>query len=167
LSDVDYVSEKELRKIQKRCNPQPGDILISCSGTIGNVCIVPEGLDAGMVRSAALVKLKKDKIEPEFAELVFQSFSLQTQMKISVASSVQGNIFQGAIKKLKIPYPPSKEERDAITNHINEISKTAIKRYNKIEVLQCLKKSLMQNLLTGKIRVDVEKINELFKEQKV
>lgn len=164
LDDVDYVEEKELRRLQKRCNPKEGDILISCSGTIGNVCIAPKGLDAGMVRSAALVKLNRDLIEPKFAELVLQSFSLQNQMKVSVASSVQGNIFQGAIKKLKVPYPPTKEERTEIVEKIQVFSISMISKQNKIQTLQRLKKSLMQNLLTGKVRVDVEKIEELIAE---
>ncbi len=73
LSNVDYVDDAELNKIQKRCNPERGDLLISCSGTIGNVCIVPEGLKCGLVRSVALVKLKKELIEPEFVEILFQS----------------------------------------------------------------------------------------------
>lgn len=38
------------------------------------------------------------------------------------------------------------------------------KKYSKIQSLQKLKKSLMQNLLTGKVRVDVEKINKLLEE---
>lgn len=163
LTNVDYVDEKELTRIQKRCNPKEGDILISCSGTIGNVCIVPNGLNAGMVRSAALIKLKKDEIESNFAEFVFQSFLLQNQMKVSVASSVQGNIFQGAIKKLKLPYPPTKDERDEISNMITEFSSISNEKQSKIIKLRSLKKSLMQNLLTGKVRVDMDKINELLK----
>ena len=166
LSKVDYVNGEVLQKIQRRCNPKEGDIFISCSGTIGNVCIVPKGLNAGMVRSAALVKLKKDKIEPEYAELVLQSFPLQNQMKVSVASSVQGNIFQGAIKKLKIAYPPSKKERDAIATKMTSISILIKQKQSKIKTLQRLKKSLMQNLLTGKIRVDVDKINEIISKTK-
>lgn len=165
LSDVDYVPEKELKRIQKRCNPISGDILISCSGTIGNVCIVPEGLNAGMVRSAALIKLKKEEIEPNYLELILQSDPLQIQMKISVASSVQGNIFQGAIKKLRIPYPPLKSERDNISIQIKSVMNYANEKQTKIITLQRLKKSLMQNLLTGKVRVDVEKINELCREK--
>nr|WP_321414752.1 restriction endonuclease subunit S [uncultured Allomuricauda sp.] len=169
LSNVDYVKEKELERIQKRCNPKFGDILISCSGTIGNVCMVPEGLNAGMVRSVALVKLKKDEIEPEFAELVFQSFSLQNQMKVSVSSSVQGNIFQGAIKKLKLPYPVSKEERDMITDKIQVYLGIIVKKQTKIQTLQRLKKSLMQHLFTGKVRLpqefiaQFEEVEETFK----
>ncbi len=153
LDDVDYISEKELKRIQRRCNPQGGDILISCSGTIGNVCIVPDGFVGGMVRSAALVKLNKEKIESQFAELMFQSHFLQNQMKVSVASSVQGNIFQGAIKNLRMFYPQNKQERLEIVNKISQFNKTILDRVNKITSLERLKKSLMQNLLTGRVRV--------------
>lgn len=159
LDDVDYIPEKELRRIQKRCNPQAGDILISCSGTIGNVCIVPDGFIGGMVRSAALVKLNSDKIEPQFAELMFQSHYLQNQMKVAVASSVQGNIFQGAIKKLRMFYPHDKQERLAITERLYLFNKEIASMQDKIIVLERLKKSLMQNLLTGKVRIDVENIS--------
>lgn len=161
LSDVDYVGEQELKRIQKRCNPQEGDILISCSGTIGNVCIAPKGLNAGMVRSAALVKLKKEDTESKFIELMLQSFDLQRQMKVSVASSVQGNIFQGAIKKLKVLHPESKDERSAIVNKIYNISGIISQKQTKIKTLERLKKSLMQNLLTGKKRLSQEIINKL------
>lgn len=158
LSNVDYIDESELVRIQKRCNPEYGDIFISCSGTIGNVCIVPEGLKAGMVRSAALVKLRKELIEPEFVELVLQSFPLQLQMKKSVASSVQGNLFQGAIKKLKLAVPSDKEERTSLVRSINDISINSKERQTKIKVLERLKKSLMQQLLTGKKRLSKETI---------
>ena len=153
LDDVDYIPEKELRRIQKRCNPQAGDILISCSGTIGNVCIVPDGFIGGMVRSAALVKLNNDKIESQFAELMFQSHYLQNQMKVAVASSVQGNIFQGAIKKLRMFYPHDKQERLAITKRLYQFNREIASMQDKIIVLERLKKSLMQNLLTGKVIV--------------
>ncbi len=156
LDDVDYIPEKELRRIQKRCNPQAGDILISCSGTIGNVCIVPDGFIGGMVRSAALVKLNSDKIESQFAELLFQSHYLQNQMKVAVASSVQGNIFQGAIKKLRMFYPHDKQERLAITERLYLFNKEIASMQDKIIVLERLKKSLMQNLLTGKVKYNIK-----------
>ena len=152
LDDVDYIPEKELLRIQKRCNPQGGDILISCSGTIGNVCIVPDGFIGGMVRSAALVKLKKDMIEPQFAELMFQSHFIQNQMKVAVASSVQGNIFQGAIRNLRMFYPKDSLERLAITNCLHQFDMNIASKQKKVFVLERLKKSLMQNLLTGKVR---------------
>ena len=37
LSDVDHIPTDEYERIIKRCNPEHGDILISCSGSIGRV----------------------------------------------------------------------------------------------------------------------------------
>ena len=157
LSDVDFVSDHVLSKIRKRCNPQQGDLFISCSGTIGNVCIVPHGLNCGLVRSVALVKLKQEMIEPEFAEILFQSHFMYIQMLVSVSSSVQGNLFQGAIRKLKVPYP-NKKERDCIVENFKKLNKTIESKQVKIKKLERLKKALMQNLLTGKVRLKIAEI---------
>ncbi|MCV5580666.1 restriction endonuclease subunit S, partial [Escherichia coli] len=39
LADVDYVGDAEFQKLRNRCDPDYGDILISCSGSIGRVCL--------------------------------------------------------------------------------------------------------------------------------
>ena len=42
LDDVDFVTENEYERIRKRCNPNKNDILISCSGSIGRVCVIQD-----------------------------------------------------------------------------------------------------------------------------
>ncbi len=73
-------------------------------------------------------------------------------MLVSVSSSVQGNLFQGSIKKLKIPYP-YETERLSIIEKFKGIYKIIESKQNKIKKLERIKKALMQNLLTGKIRM--------------
>ena len=64
---VDYIDQEEYDRISKRLVPRAGDVLISCSGTVGRVCVVPENLKFQMVRSVALVRFKED-INPVFME---------------------------------------------------------------------------------------------------
>ena len=59
LNDVDYIDQEEYDRISKRIVPKEGDVLISCSGSVGRCCSVPEGLKFQMVRSAALIRFKK------------------------------------------------------------------------------------------------------------
>ena len=40
LDDVDYIDEDEYARIAQRVVPQAGDVLISCTGSIGDVCRV-------------------------------------------------------------------------------------------------------------------------------
>lgn len=73
----------------------------------------------------------------------------------------QPKITQSGIGNLKAIYPTSLFEQAAISARIVEIDNYITSKKFKTKTLQRLKKSLMQNLLTGKVRVDVEKINEL------
>ena len=40
LDDVDYIDEEEYGRIARRIVPQQGDVLVSCSGSIGRCCVV-------------------------------------------------------------------------------------------------------------------------------
>ena len=105
LDDVDYIDEEEYIRIARRVVPQAGDVLISCSGSIGRCCVVPEELRFQMVRSAALIRFD-DTIKPIFAEWLISSDELQRQISMSATQSSQANLFQGKIRKLRGYVPP-------------------------------------------------------------
>jgi len=68
------------------------------------------------------------------------------------------------LSKYKLLRPENKEEQIKISQKIAIVDKEIENKTNKISILHKLKKSLMQNLLTGKVRVDVEKTNQIFNE---
>ncbi|MDX2285337.1 MAG: restriction endonuclease subunit S [Bacteroidia bacterium] len=103
---VDYVPEEEFKRIIRRCNPETGDILISCSGTIGRVCRVRITEPFVLVRSVALVKPDKKLIESPYLESLLQTNFMQTVMVRESKSSSQANLFTGPITKLPIMLPP-------------------------------------------------------------
>ena len=153
LEDVDFVPEREYRRMIRRCYPEPGDILISCSGTIGRVCEVPAGLRCALVRSAALIKLHSWRCQARFAEWVLQSSSVQRQILREQLQAAQPNLFQGSIRRLLVPLPSISEQHriaeilDAHDAHIR-----AEEAYR--EKLKLQKKGLMEDLLTGRVRVN-------------
>lgn len=105
LDDVDFIDEEEYERIAKRVVPQTGDVLISCSGSVGRCCSVPDGLKFQMVRSAAILRFK-DNIRPKFAEYMITSDYVQRQIDASKTASSQANLFQGKIAKLNGFAPP-------------------------------------------------------------
>ncbi|EPF20038.1 MAG: restriction endonuclease subunit S [Microcystis aeruginosa Ma_MB_F_20061100_S19] len=152
LSDVDYVPEYEYQRMIRRCYPESGDILISCSGTIGRVCEVPTWLKCVLVRSAALVKLNKSEIQPRFAEWVLQSDLLQTQIQISQRQAAQPNLFQSEIASLNFA-KPMLYEQVKISKTLDQHQSLIKRETLSLEKLKILKTGLMQDLLTGKVRV--------------
>ena len=142
LDDVDYIDEEEYNRIARRVIPQAGDVLISCSGSIGRCCVVPDGLKFQMVRSAALIRFD-DTINPIFAEWLITSDDLQRQIAQSATQSSQANLFQGKIRKLH-GYVPPMELQNQFAAFIEQTDKLKFEVKEALEKLETLKKSLMQ-----------------------
>ncbi len=109
LRDVDYVDYNEFAKISKRCNPQKGDILISCSGSVGRCAVVTDDNNYVMVRSAAMIS--PVTIDPIYLMYTLQSEYVQEQIRGRTKQTAQANLFQEAIRNLVIPLPPLAEQK--------------------------------------------------------
>ena len=105
LDDVDFINESEFIRISRRLIPKKDDILISCSGSVGRVCRVPENFKAQLVRSVAILKLKEN-INAIFMEYLIDTDFTRTQINQSVNQSSQANLFQNKIRKLVAIVPP-------------------------------------------------------------
>ena len=68
FENVDYIGVDEYERIRRRCDPTLGDVLISCSGTIGRVASVETQERFSLVRSAALVRPKSSLVGSKFLE---------------------------------------------------------------------------------------------------
>jgi type I restriction enzyme S subunit len=59
LSDCDYVSNETFRILSRRVKPSAGDVLLSCSGSIGRACHLATDQDLSMVRSVAIIHVQR------------------------------------------------------------------------------------------------------------
>lgn len=109
LHDVDYVDYDEFAKISQRCNPRKGDILISCSGSVGRCAVVTDDNNYVMVRSAAMVS--PVAIDQRYLMHTLQSEYVQEQIRNRTKQTAQANLFQEAIRNLVIPLPPLAEQK--------------------------------------------------------
>ncbi len=132
------------------------DLLISCSGTIGRIVLVPRNVKKGIINQALLrITLDKEKMMPEFFKHLFETDSMQKKVISHTHGSAMKNIVSMTeLKKIQLVVP-SIEEQNKIVGLINGVdSKVEDEQAYKSELEQ-LKKGLMQVLLTGKIRVSV------------
>lgn len=143
VNDVDYIDETEYDRISKRIVPASGDILISCSGSIGRCCVVPPNFKFQMVRSVALIRFDKC-INPVFAEWLIASDELQKQINQSSTQSSQANLFQGRIKKLYAYVPPI-ELQNQFSSFVEQTEKSKLTMQQSLDKLETMKKAFMQN----------------------
>jgi len=111
LEDVDYVDKEEFDRIARRCRPIAGDVLISCSGSVGRVCVAGDASYV-MVRSAAMVRASR--FDSRFLMFMLQSDLLQKQIAKLQRQAAQANLFLGAIAELNVFVPPLSAQREVV-----------------------------------------------------
>ncbi|MEZ7497121.1 restriction endonuclease subunit S [Flavobacterium sp. Arc3] len=129
------------------------DLFISVAGTLGIVGEVPFELDGANLTENA-DKLTNIKVNKSFLLQLLLSPFIQDLVQKEQTNNAQPKLALTRIKEFIIPKPP-KEEQEKIASILRTVD-------NKLEVLlekkthyQELKQGLMQQLLTGRIRVTI------------
>lgn len=143
LQDVDYIGEEEYDRISKRIIPQAKDILLSCSGSVGRVCSVPDDVKFQMVRSVALLRLKSHMNNVFFEYLISSDFT-QEQITKAKSNSAQANLFQGRIKQMIAITPPLSLQQE-FAKRIELIEQQKAQINSTIKDLETLLASRMQH----------------------
>lgn len=105
---VDHISEETYRALARRLEVRAGDVLLSCSGSVGRSAAVPNGARFALVRSVAVLRPMRQI--GSFLSLMLRSPQLQAQINARKTETAQANIFQGQIRALTIPLPPADEQ---------------------------------------------------------
>ena len=142
------------------------DVLISHKASVGYTCIVEKAEPYIMLTpQVTLYRVDKQKLIPEYLLYFFQLYTFQIILEGNAKQSTRNYIGITNQKKMWIYLPDAIEEQKELVAPIIKVDKEVIGKQIKIKPLQRLKKSLMQNLLTGKVRVDLEAINKIISEQ--
>lgn len=118
FEDIRYFIDENKFNEMKRFELNSGDLIMSCSGTMGKIAIVPENIKKGIINQA-LLKLTPSpkKISTVFLKLWMQSESFQVSLKeYSGGAAIQNVASVAILKQIEIPLPPLPEQQ-----HIVEI----------------------------------------------
>lgn len=144
FSDVKYISLKEYKNIQKRCNTERGDILLSKSGSIGTPVILEVDIPIGLFESLAVIKYYREKINGVFLCEQLKSFEVQKQFKNGIKGISIKHLHLNVIGNINIIVPPIE-----LQNHFAEVIKKIYKQ--KLEIQNNLEKmKKLQEILMNK-----------------
>lgn len=136
-----------------------GDILVSRSNTRELVAITVMYKDIGFpcVYSDLMMKIKpNDKVNSRFFELLLMSSRVRRQLT-NASCGTSGSMMKinsYILLNCSTAIPSTKEQLD-ILNALKPITGLLEQEYSYLEKIKLIKKGLMQNLLTGKVRVNV------------
>lgn len=112
FEDIRYFIDEDKFKEMKRFELKTGDLIMSCSGTMGKIAIVPENIKKGIINQA-LLKLSPSpvKISIVFLKLWMQSKSFQDSLnEYSGGAAIQNVASVAILKQIEIVLPPLIEQ---------------------------------------------------------
>jgi type I restriction enzyme S subunit len=148
-----FISEDKFKEL-KRYAVREEDVVITIMGTVGRSCVLPFGIGQAL-SSKHLWTMTFDRNiyrtdlicwQLNYAPWVLKEFNRTAQG--GVMSAINAKV----LRNLLLPLPP-KTEQDQIVTFLTSAVEQVRNEENKLASLKRLKCGLMQDLLTGKVRV--------------
>jgi len=105
-----YLTAEQFQQEDKRTGISPGDVLLTIVGTIGRSAVVPpEAPKITLQRSVAVIRPKRDIIEPRF--LMYSFIRRNVELNDQARGVAQKGIYLEAIRELGVAVPPLPEQQ--------------------------------------------------------
>jgi type I restriction enzyme S subunit len=111
-----YISEERFEQLSA-FELHPNEILVSCSGTVGRVAIVPPMIERGIINQALLkLSLHQSAILNEYFLILFPAFFMRTDTLSNLQGTAQKNIpGVDVLREMPFPLPPIAEQHRIVT----------------------------------------------------
>ncbi|AJY51544.1 restriction endonuclease subunit S [Halomonas sp. KO116] len=149
----EYIFADQYESWMVRGIPTTGDIFITTEAPLGNVAKVPGFKFA--IGQRVLALNPAPCISSDYLLYLMQSRYFQDQLELQSTGSTVAGIKQSTFRKILIPLPPVQEQQ-SITKPLDSIVRRIDSTFLKLHQAERMKKALMQDLLTGKVRVNVD-----------
>ncbi len=157
FNDIRYFIDETKFNEMKRFELRTGDLIMSCSGTMGKTAIVPKNIKKGIINQALLKLTPSRKLSVFFLKLWMQSENFQERLKeYSQGAAIQNVASVKILKGIKIPLP-TLDVQNSIVQKLNDLSSETKKLESiyqqKLNDLEELKKSILRKAFNGELKV--------------
>jgi type I restriction enzyme S subunit len=150
--NVSYVTEAEFKDRISRLEPQPGDIIFTREAPVGEAFLIPDGMRICLGQRTMLIRCDGKYCDPIYLIETLYSLEMRIRFDQMVGGTTNPHLNVADVRKLLVKIPPV-EEQNRISN-ILEINRKALNDAQSQKCkLEVLKRGLMHDLLTGKVRV--------------
>ncbi|MNC37023.1 EcoKI restriction-modification system protein HsdS [compost metagenome] len=146
-----FISREDHLIYSKKCRPQRNDLLLGKAASVGKIALIETDVELNIWSPIALIRMS-DVHDPRYFYYAFRSKEIGRQIEVLTNSSSQGNIGMGDIEKLFFSVP-NLAEQTAIASLLADIDTELTILESRREKARQLKQGMMQELLTGRIRL--------------
>lgn len=137
----------------------PGDIIMSCSGTIGRLSLIPNNYREGVINQALIRFRTNNAVFNNYFLIYMRSMYMQRKMlEINPGSAITNLIPVKELKLLDFPLP-SLDEQEKISDFFSKLDRQIELEEKKLELLEQQKKGYMQKIFSQELRFKDKKDN--------
>ncbi|MDO6852765.1 restriction endonuclease subunit S [Cellulophaga lytica] len=148
-----YINDEKFEEL-KGFQVVPGDIIISCSGTIGKIAIAPKNIKKGIINQALLkISLDNSVISNDYFTYFFKNFVNQGELKTKGAA-IKNIVSVKELKKIPFALPTLTEQNEIVKSIKQQeiLFESVLKTQNqKLNHLKALKSSLLDQAFKGEL----------------
>ncbi|MGR5165075.1 restriction endonuclease subunit S [Vibrio owensii] len=115
FNDIRYFIDEEKFIEMSRFELAPNDLIMSCSGTMGKIAIVPDGITKGIINQALLKLTPNDCLLPDFLKLWMNSPNFQGEiLSLAQGAAIKNMASVKILKDINVPIPSHIEQQQIV-----------------------------------------------------
>jgi type I restriction enzyme S subunit len=153
FKNTKFISQEAHQELTRSHKIEKGDILMTRIGSIGDCVLVDWEVEASFYVSLALIKINYTSVSPKFIVHYSSTTMFDSEVNLhSLPTATPKKINLGPISKLRIPLPPLPEQK-AIAEVLSDMDAEIETLEQKRDKYKKIKQGMMEQLLTGKVRL--------------
>ncbi len=149
-----FITHEEHQELIKRCNPEKDDVLITKSGTIGRLAIVPKDIDFSLFVSVALLKNIKEIIVSEFLLYSLENYINSIDISQDIKGGLLKNFHLEDLRITKIPLCTIEEQYQIvqeIESRLSECDNMEATIAASLQQAEALRQSILMKAFEGRL----------------
>jgi len=124
LTETSFITAEDHARFSSRGRADVGDILYTKDGTLGIPCLVQEAHEFSFFVSVALIKLRRDLVDPRDVTYALDSPSVRSQVGTLAAGAGLKHMVLKSIRSLSIPFPSLETQRLLVAELSDRLRRT-------------------------------------------
>lgn len=140
LDGVNRVSEETYRLWTRRAVPQPGDLIMAREAPVGNVAMIPAGLQPCLGQRTLLIRPDRSKVEPSFLNYFLNGPHVQGLIHAKTNGATVAHLNMKDVRTMELPaLPPLPTQRRiaGILSAYDELMENCRRRIRLLETMAC------------------------------
>ena len=142
LDNVYRVSDETYRTWTRRAVPLPGDLIMAREAPVGNVAIIPEGLEPCLGQRTLLIRCDRSKADPAFLNYLLNGPVVQSTIHGMTNGATVAHLNMEDVRSLPIPELPPLPIQHRIGSILGSYDDLIENNLRRIKILEEMAQSL-------------------------